>query len=212
MASDLSWMPSGAGTWTDPSGQTIGTMPLPDQSAWEAGPRPNQGGDGGSGDGPSFAPLSDTFKLHSRPTASKTIYMDFDGFTAVGTSWNRSYNIQQIVSPAFDPAGNGAAFTDSELQTIQAAWQRVAADYAPFDVNVTTEDPGEEALVNTGGNDSRWGIRVVTTLDNFSGQPVGGFVYTGSFRWGYDAAGTLDTYSYPSLIHISEPTRLRPIS
>ena len=198
MASDLSWMPSGAGTWTDPSGQTIGTMPLPDQSAWEAGARPNQGGngDGDSGNGPSFAPLSDTFKLHSRPTASKTVYMDFDGFTAVGTSWNRAYNIQQIVSPAFDPAGNGAAFTDAELRTIQSAWQRVAADFAPFDVNVTTEDPGEDALVNTGGNDSRWGIRVVTTLDNFSGQPVGGFAYIGSFRWGYEQAGASDTPCY----------------
>ena len=198
MASDLSWMPEGAGTWTDPSGQLIGTIARPIPSGVQNGPRPNQGGEGGDGqgDGPSFAPLADTFKLHSRPTATKTIYMDFDGFTAVGTSWNRAYNIQQIVSPAFDPDGNGAAFSDNELRTIQAAWQRVAADFAPFDVNVTTEDPGEEALVNTGGNDNRWGMRVVITLENFSNQPVGGFAYIGSFRWGYEGAGASDTPCY----------------
>jgi len=141
-------------------------------------------------------PLTDVFRLHSRPTATKTIYLDFDGFTAVGTSWNRAYGLTSIVSPAYDPARNGPEFTDSELMDVRDAWQRVAADFAPFDVNVTTEDPGEANLVNEGGNDVRWGIRNVITLDNFSGLPVGGFAYINSFNWGYESAGATDTPSY----------------
>ena len=139
---------------------------------------------------------TDTFLLHSRPTAKKTIYLDFDGFTARGTSWNRSNNITTIISPAWDPDRNGPAFTNNELIEIQGVWQRVAADFAPFDVNVTTEDPGEANLVNTGGADDRWGIRVVNTLVDFSNSGAGGFAYIGSFRWGYESSGATDTPSY----------------
>ncbi|MCY2977408.1 MAG: cadherin domain-containing protein [Planctomycetota bacterium] len=141
-------------------------------------------------------PAANTFFLHSRPTAKKTIYLDFDGFTARGTSWNTSNNITTIVSPAWDPAGNGPAFTNNELNEIQGAWQRVAADYAAFDVDVTTEDPGEANLVNTGGSDDRWGIRVVNTLVDFSNSGAGGFAYIGSFRWGYERSGATDTPAY----------------
>lgn len=141
-------------------------------------------------------PAASTFFLHSRPTAKKTIYLDFDGFTARGTSWNTSNNITTIVSPAWDPDRNGPAFTDNELSEIRGAWQRVAADFAPFDVNVTTEDPGEANLVNTGGSDDRWGIRVVNTLVDFSNSGAGGFAYIGSFRWNYERSGATDTPAY----------------
>ena len=141
-------------------------------------------------------PAANTFFLHSRPTARKTIYLDFDGFTARGTSWNTGNNIATIVSPAWDPDRNGPAFTNNELSEIQGAWQRVAADFAAFDVDVTTEDPGEANLVNTGGSDDRWGIRVVNTLVDFSNSGAGGFAYIGSFRWGYERSGATDTPAY----------------
>ncbi|MCY3005919.1 MAG: cadherin domain-containing protein [Planctomycetota bacterium] len=140
--------------------------------------------------------MDDTFKLHSRPSATKTIYLDFDGFTARGTPWNAGRGRDPIISPAYDLDGNGAAFTDRELQAIQTIWQQVTADYSSFDVNVTTEDPGEAALVNTGGNDDRWGIRVVMTPDDFPGPGSGGVAYIGSFRWGYNQAGATDTPCY----------------
>ena len=139
---------------------------------------------------------ADTFFLHSRPSAKKTIYLDFDGFTARGTTWNTSNNIATIVSPAWDPDRNGPSFTNNELLEIQGAWQRVAADFAPFDVNVTTEDPGEANLVNTGGNDDRWGMRVVVTLTDFSNSGAGGFAFIGSFRWNYESNGATDTPCY----------------
>ena len=141
-------------------------------------------------------PAASTFFLHSRPTSKKTIYLDFDGFTARGTSWNTSNSIASIVSPAWDPGRDGPAFSNNELTEIQEAWQRVAADFAPFDVNVTTEDPGEANLVNTGGADDRWGIRVVNTLTNFTNRNVGGFAYIGSFRWNYESNGATDTPAY----------------
>ncbi len=145
---------------------------------------------------PDQVPLGDTFRLHSRPTASKTIFLDFDGATTIGTSWNRSYNVARIVSPAYDPDGNGPSFTNAELTRIQGIWQRVATDFAPFDVNVTTQDPGEAALVNTGGADTAWGMRVIMTVDNFAASGAGGFAFINSFNWNYEAPGATDTPCY----------------
>lgn len=195
-----------ADTYMDPFGNQIGFIPLPPAISGPANDpgNPNSGnpgsgnsGSGNSGSGPQgFLPLSDTFRLHSRPTATKTIYLDFDGFTATGTPWNAGRGRDPIVSPAYDPDGNGAAFTDNELQAIQTIWQQVAGDFAPFEVNVTTQDPGEAALVNTGGSDDQWGIRVVMTPDDFPAPGAGGVAYIGSFRWGYNQAGASDTPCY----------------
>lgn len=140
--------------------------------------------------------LDSTFLLHSRPEATKTIFLDFDGFRATGTPWNTFRNQDPIISPPWDPAGNGLAFTNGELLQIQQIWQKVSADFSPFDVNVTTEDPGEEDLVNTGGNDERWGIRNVFTPDDFPLPGTGGGAYLGSFSWGYNRAGATDTPAY----------------
>lgn len=188
-------------SWMD-SPKIIGSIPF-------APPRPIEqengsgledsslGGDNsGAGGSSDRIPLQDTFKLHSRPTATKTIYLDFDGFTAIGTTWNASRGRDPIISPAYDPDRDGAAFSDNELRAIQSIWQRVVGDFAAFDVNVTTEDPGEHALVNTGGTDDRWGIRVVVTPDDFPGPGTGGVAYIGSFRWDYNGPGATDTPCY----------------
>lgn len=140
--------------------------------------------------------LDKTFLLHSRPSATKTIYLDFDGFRASGTFWNASRGRDPIISPAWDPANNGPEFTNGELLEIQQIWQLVSADFSPFDVNVTTEDPGEAALVNTGGGDDRWGNRVVFTPDDFPAPGAGGVAYIGSFSWNYTSPGGTDTPSY----------------
>ncbi len=143
--------------------------------------------------GPELVEFPDTFFLHSNPSATKTIYLDFDGNTTTGTSWNSSYGVDPIESPAYDPDGNGPAFTNNELSRIQRIWHRVAEDYAPFDLNVTTEDPGEAALVNSGGGDTKWGVRVVITVDEFASCGCGGFAYIDSFNWNYQSQGASDT-------------------
>ena len=50
---------------------------------------------------------TDTFRLHSRPSAVKKIYLDFTGHTTEGTEWNAKYNRQTIVTPPFDTVSSG---------------------------------------------------------------------------------------------------------
>jgi len=143
---------------------------------------------GGNASGSSNAlaryPLSETFRLHSNPGASKVIYLDFDGHTTTGTNWNISYG-DPIVTPAYDFDGNVSSFSTAELQEIQDAWDLVSEDYRPFDVDVTTQDPGVEALRNTGAGDTAWGVRVVIGENTWYG-PAGGVAYVGSFDWDSD--------------------------
>ncbi len=129
-------------------------------------------------------PLSQTFALHSNPGASKVIYLDFDGHTTTGTSWNTLWNMTSIVTPAYSLDGS-SSFSDIELEQIQRVWERVAEDYVPFDVNVTTEDPGVAALTNSGGGDSQWGMRVVIGPDQ-AATGAGGIAYLTSFTWNSD--------------------------
>jgi len=130
-------------------------------------------------------PLADTFLLHSNPGASKVIYLDFDGHITTGTPWNASTGVDPIVTPAYDRDGNPNVFSDAELREIQLAFDMVAEDFRPFDVNVTTQDPGIEALRNSGGGDNRWGIRAVIGPD-VAGMGAGGWAYVGSFDWNSD--------------------------
>ncbi len=130
--------------------------------------------------------LADTFFLHSNPGASKTIYLDFNGHTTTGTYWNSSFNGgQDIVTPAYSFSGD-ASFTDSELTRIQAIWQRVAEDFIPFDVNVTTEEPQVNALIKNNNNDSTWGVRMVIGGSSSWFGSAGGVAYIGSFTWNSD--------------------------
>lgn len=133
---------------------------------------------------PIGAPLFDvdqTFKLHSRPDSKFTIYLDFDGHTTIGTSWNTGYGIAEIVHPNYW-GGTGANFSTARLELIQDIWQVVAEDFAPFDVNVTTEEPLDlDDLRYNGSGDTRWGSRVVMTKDTFADCGCGGHAYLGAF-------------------------------
>ncbi|MBI4901108.1 MAG: hypothetical protein HY829_11600, partial [Actinobacteria bacterium] len=109
------------------------------------------------------APLDQTFLLHSKPGSTKTIYLDFNGGTASGTGWHAGYPTTPTTQPAWDPSGNGAAFSDAELASIQTIWQYVAEDYAPFDVDVTTADPGPAGIHRSSVLDLSYGSRVLIT-------------------------------------------------
>ena len=125
----------------------------------------------------------DAFKLHSLPGVNRVIYLDFNGHTTSGTSWNTSYaGGKDIVSAPFDLDGSPSTFNATERGLIQRIWQRVAEDYAPFAVNVTTEDPGVEALRRTDTNDNTFGMRVVISPTNWYKSTAGGVAYIGSFN------------------------------
>jgi len=127
-------------------------------------------------------PLADTFRLHSLPGVSKVIYLDFDGHTTSGTAWNGGAT---IVSAPYTIDGD-SAFSPTELERIQYIWQRVAEDFLPYGVDVTTEDPGVEALRRLGTGDLAWGQRVVVSPTNWYNTGAGGVAYIGSFSWSSD--------------------------
>ena len=132
----------------------------------------------------SSTPLLDpalTFRLHSDPTASRIIYLDFDGHTTKGTSWNTSTMGSSFYSPAYDTDGNAASFNSTELNSIQQIWQRVASDFAPFDVNVTTQAPPLDWLSRSSSTDTNYGIRVVITSYGPYSSSAGGVAFVGTF-------------------------------
>ena len=130
-------------------------------------------------------PLTSAFQLSSRPTASKTIYLDFTGHVTRGTFWNDP-TVTSIVTAPFS-TDSDPAFSNADLTAVIEVWQRVAECYAPFDVNVTTLEPPTSDLINAGGTDFRWGMRVLIGTSTPSPAPgAGGVAFIGSFTWNND--------------------------
>jgi len=123
--------------------------------------------------------------LSSLAGANHTIYLDYDGHITEDTPWNDYFGNPSIHSPAYDTDGDFQNFSTSELANIVESWQRVAEDFAPFHVNVTTVFPGLPALIRSGAGDTQWGIRVVMT-DDTEGCGCGGIAYIDSFNWDFD--------------------------
>jgi hypothetical protein len=71
-------------------------------------------------------PLDQTFKLQSKPESSRIMYLNFKGSGS---------------DPAFDLDKNTGTFSTAEQTMIQKIWARIKEDFAPFDVNITTEIP-----------------------------------------------------------------------
>src|SRR6185369_2457879 len=117
-----------------------------------------------------ISPLSSLPQLHSNPLATAKLFLDFDGHWE--SSWGSFPNVS---TPAFDQDGNSASFSASELASIDEIWSRVAEDYAPFNIDVTTVDPGTQAdrvaaVIAIGGSSSDW-----------YGASAGGVAYVGGF-------------------------------
>ena len=73
----------------------------------------------------------------SLPGVPATLYLDFNGdFTPSFGPYSN------ITTPAYDIDGNTSSFSTQELSNIQHIWSGVAEKYSPFNINVTTVDPG----------------------------------------------------------------------
>jgi PKD repeat protein len=130
---------------------------------------------------PSY-PTTQTFILHSRPSATRKIYLDFTGHTITDTRWNTIYSKVSFTVPPFSSDADTTKFSTAEHALIQYVWRSVAEDYAQFDVDVTTEDPGVDALRRTSLSDVNHGMRVVIGPDqNATGK--GGHGLLGSFGY-----------------------------
>jgi hypothetical protein len=101
----------------------------------------------------------------SYPSASAVIFLDFDGHTVANTSWNYA-----------GPIYCGASGLDNaQITTI---FNRVAEDYRPFNINITTDSTKYWAAPAT----RRMRV-IVTVTSEWFGQS-GGVAFIGSFTWG----------------------------
>ncbi len=103
----------------------------------------------------------------SLPSASAVIFLDFDGHTVTGTSWN--YNGPIV-----------CASSNLDNTKITEVFNRVAEDYRPFNVNVTTDSTKYLAApVNKR-------MRVILTISSSWYGNAGGVAFINSFSWGDD--------------------------
>ncbi len=133
---------------------------------------------------PTNAPTaSEALTLHSLPGANLTIFLDFDGHTTTGTEWNgRDGRPDTFTSSPYSRDGNDA-FNQTELQYIGEIWEHVAEDFAPFNVDITTEEPAFDQLWRSGYSDPEYGTRVVISPTQDWYGSSGGVAYVGSFSW-----------------------------
>jgi hypothetical protein len=109
-------------------------------------------------------------KLSSFPSASATIFLDFDGHYVHSTVWNGGSPINCAASGMTDAA-------------ITEVFNRTAEDFRPFDINITTDSTAFLAApINKR-------IRVIVTPTSYWYSGVGGVTYIGSFKWGDDTPG-----------------------
>jgi len=105
--------------------------------------------------------------LSSYPTATATLYLDFDGHDVNSSMWN--YGTPFACLPA--------AMTDAQ---ITEAFNRVAEDFRPFNINVTTD------LAKFLAAPFAQRMRVIITPTSSWYAGVAGIAYVSSFTWGDD--------------------------
>lgn len=132
------------------------------------------------------APLDQTFQLHSKSGSQRTIYLDFNGHNVSGTVWNDQHGLTAGSYPAWSRDADGSTFNTAEREAVQSVWQRVAEDYAPFAVDVTTQDPGAAAITRTDTADQIFGTRALISPSDSAarklcGGSCGGMAYNGIF-------------------------------
>ena len=105
--------------------------------------------------------------LNSFPTATATLYLDFDGHDVNSSMWN--YGTPFSCLPA--------TMTDAQ---ITEAFNRVAEDFRPFNINVTTDSTKFLAAPLSQR------VRIIITPTSAWYAGVAGIAYVTSFTWGDD--------------------------
>lgn len=105
--------------------------------------------------------------MSSLPSASAVLFLDFDGHTVANTSWNYAGPI------ACAPA-------NLDNIKITSIFNRIAEDYRPFNINITTDSTKFLAA-----NANRRMRVILTTTYEWYGS-AGGVAFVGSFTWGDD--------------------------
>ncbi|HYO08621.1 MAG TPA: hypothetical protein VER17_06575 [Tepidisphaeraceae bacterium] len=126
-------------------------------------------------------------EFQSLPGAHAKLYLDFDG--DVTPFWG-FYSPGTTI--AYDTEGTPDAFSAPEVANIQKIWSGVAEKFSPFNLNVTTVDPGnrndyETMRIVIGGNGAWVGQFAggIAPLDGFmTAEPNTGFVFPANLRNG----------------------------
>lgn len=128
--------------------------------------------------------------LHSLPDAQYGLYLDFDGhFTAKFSRYSR------VTTPVYDSDGDPTSFSETETAAIREVWQRVSEDFAPFNIDVTTEAPSAGRYkkfqrVCIGGDNADWALAGraagIAALRGFNAKddPEPAYVFLGDFSDG----------------------------
>ena len=141
---------------------------------------PKGGGGGGNGNGNGNGGGNNSGSGSTTSTAV-VILLDFDGHIVSGTSWN--YNGPIDCTPA--------NMTSAAMQNIL---NRVANDYSPFNVIVTTDES-----IYTAANPYKRMRVVFTESWEWFGQ-AGGVAFIGSLTWGNDTP----CFVFSSLLNYNE--------
>jgi hypothetical protein len=87
------------------------------------------------------SPFPSSLVFNSRPGSVNVLYINFSGVNVTNTQWNTLLNRNSIPAVAFSTDSDYTTFSDSEQAIIKRIWQRMAEDFAPFNINVTTQPP-----------------------------------------------------------------------
>ena len=169
-------------------------------------------GGAGSGTPPKAAyAASETFALHSRPGATRKIFLDFDGAEVANTGWNVGSNaISNGTHIGWNGDGSADSFSSAEHDWIQEVWRQVAETYAPFDVDVTTQDPGPDGWTRSSSSDTTYGTRVVITSSATAvAQACAGVCLGVAWVGTFDAVDP-NRYYQPAWVFATSPS-LRPM-
>ena len=98
-----------------------------------------------------FIAKSQVTDLNSYPSASSVIFLDFNGHAVSGTMWN--------TNGAF--TCNPAGLSDAAITEV---FNRVAEDYRPFNINVTTN----ETKYNSAPANRRMRVVITTSHEWYS--------------------------------------------
>lgn len=128
-----------------------------------------------------------TFDLHSRPGATRSIVIDADGADVSGTAWNtrptKPFPSGRV--PGWDSDGMPGSFSRTEHAWIQEVWRQVSEAYAAFDVDVTTASSDDSVWNRSSTTDDTYGTRVVvtssTTIRNLECSACVGTAFLGTF-------------------------------
>ena len=149
--------------WVTPDGQMFFS-----DTVFHETPGPGGGDSGSSGTVTGAPPIPNGYTFtgipihHSSPGLVFKLYLDFDGEVLTSPEWRLVNRILQGYGA--DPS----RFNHLEQDVISRVWGRVAEDFAPFDIDVTTERPADLDRGFPSERNVLWSIFTTSRSANFS--------------------------------------------